>query len=816
MELLEEIEEEQRRQERKELDSNLGLLDFLSARDLSCKGKDVHPSAKQWKLVQTISKSLVIPHSPSLKSSKNRRNSTGSDIYLTHNDDIDDPFSLLNSTVHDFDLLSNRSRTFINSGPISKHEHDGNTNRLLRRRHIFLFSDVFLITIKKENSENYELQEIIWVKDMRLKYTDNNDNEDESTTILLIFCKPRLRSQEIILTLICDSESNKRTWVLDFENTMLAYQRDTPFSMTLGWYHSILQGTIYSAAYLNNVSQLRLFIKKNELKGISIDTPDKSGMNALHWAVFNGHEVCVRVLLDHGADVDVLQTGSNSPFLLAAAKGYESIGRILINRGANVKLRNEKEKNSVLMSVLFGHSTKGLSWFLHALNNYGIDLNEYDARGSAPLHVCAEKNLSGPIKVLVDAGANVNIVHKRNSLTPLQTACSHASPDVETIRAFLDKGAYPNWHDPQGRTAFDIVLHKQQSKTSYSSTENSNAKSLNDALKDMESLESSLILNSNVSSNSLSSSNDIKDGKKWRSMENTIEKVGDYAVKSLPVLLEIGKKGGRFDVKDLEILRPSFRLCIFEAHEVWEKKIEPEKFVEFVLLRENSGEDIKLRKENWIKDKSSTFCQLCTDTFGLTNRRHHCRRCGVITCDNCSTKRLQLSCLEDQSVSLSSRDKKKEEKQERVCDGCYNRLCYDSTQPSPEHYKVKQLKICATSLIERLGDLVNSLDDLNGDPNNLQSSFRDTITRGLTSFSNNSSPQRNSRNSLSPNSPNNRIGSGNKESPRKVSHQVIDALHLRKLKLSECEGLIPMFLEAAEGYQTISQKLIANKISNEK
>ena len=45
----------------------------------------------------------------------------------------------------------------------------------------------------------------------------------------------------------------------------------------------------------------------------------------------------------------------------------------------------------------------------------------------------------------------------------------------------------------------------------------------------------------------------------WRSMENTLEKCGEWAQKALPVLLEIVKRGGRFDPKYLKCLRPSFR-----------------------------------------------------------------------------------------------------------------------------------------------------------------------------------------------------------------------------------------------------------------
>ena len=38
------------------------------------------------------------------------------------------------------------------------------------------------------------------------------------------------------------------------------------------------------------------------------------------------------------------------------------------------------------------------------------------------------------------SGADVNGKHGTTQLTPLQMACGHSEPDVETIRSFLDKG----------------------------------------------------------------------------------------------------------------------------------------------------------------------------------------------------------------------------------------------------------------------------------------------------------------------------------------------------------------------------------------
>jgi DNA-directed RNA polymerase subunit RPC12/RpoP len=171
---------------------------------------------------------------------------------------------------------------------------------------------------------------------------------------------------------------------------------------------------------------------------------------------------------------------------------------------------------------------------------------------------------------------------------------------------------------------------------------------------------------------------------------------------------------------------------------------EPANFLEFVAVREQSGEDLRLHKAVWSKDKTSNICQLCSDQFSLTNRRHHCRACGVLTCDKCSSKRLHLSVQtnessflptssssnnpNERSTFLSNRDsgKKgatgdrgslggggsgKEDNGDRVCDGCFNRLCQEASQPSPDHFRVRQLKQCAIDLIHSIEELIDSLDD---------------------------------------------------------------------------------------------------------
>jgi hypothetical protein len=308
-------------------------------------------------------------------------------------------------------------------------------DKLLRktnRKFLFVFNDVLVITVKKDNSDQYEVQETYYVKDLRLRYTTLSDQQEEKYAFELIVSRGRNRPR-VTMLFTCDNENAWKQWTYDLENTLLAYHRQTEYAKILGWFHDIIQGNIYSAAYLGDIVALKQHVKlltsnnnNNNNTGTAsantsakvsgsgsgpgstrenpLDKLDLTGMTALHWTALRGHEICVRFLLDRGAEVDVLQKGLNSPLLLAATGGHETVARLLLERGADLRCKNHKGHDAVFMAVLYGHAAKGLPWLLQLLTHRGLDLNQQDACGATPLHLCAEKNLARPVRMLVDAG----------------------------------------------------------------------------------------------------------------------------------------------------------------------------------------------------------------------------------------------------------------------------------------------------------------------------------------------------------------------------------------------------------------------------
>ena len=49
------------------------------------------------------------------------------------------------------------------------------------------------------------------------------------------------------------------------------------------------------------------------------------------------------------------------------------------------------------------------------------------------------------------------------------------------------------------------------------------------------------------------------------------------------------------------------------------------------------------RNGQWLDDNSVKKCLRCDKKFTVTLRRHHCRECGGIFCDACSSRKLIIS-----------------------------------------------------------------------------------------------------------------------------------------------------------------------------
>ena len=106
----------------------------------------------------------------------------------------------------------------------------------------------------------------------------------------------------------------------------------------------------------------------------------------------------------------------------------------------------------------------------------------------------------------------------------------------------------------------------------------------------------------------------------------------------------------------------------------------------------------------WQPDALAAECNGCARRFDTLFRRHHCRRCGLVVCGPCSTRRLPLPPAFPCAV--------------RVCDGCFG--AEGGALASAESDSHRELATAASAPSQRTHRLVSSAipggDELQGGP----------------------------------------------------------------------------------------------------
>ncbi|XP_037109746.1 FYVE, RhoGEF and PH domain-containing protein 6-like isoform X3 [Syngnathus acus] len=90
----------------------------------------------------------------------------------------------------------------------------------------------------------------------------------------------------------------------------------------------------------------------------------------------------------------------------------------------------------------------------------------------------------------------------------------------------------------------------------------------------------------------------------------------------------------------------------------------------------------------WIPDPRATMCMICTCEFTLTWRRHHCRACGKVVCQSCSSNKQSLEYLKNQLA--------------RVCDHCYLALREQQSQEDLAEVAVPKASFALSRKFKRI------------------------------------------------------------------------------------------------------------------
>jgi len=202
------------------------------------------------------------------------------------------------------------------------------------------------------------------------------------------------------------------------------------------------------AARSGNPEVLRLLIEH----GAKVDAVEsRKGQDALMWAAAEGHADAVEVLLKAGARPNTTSKGGFSPLIFAAAKGDFKTTDRLLAAGADVNYSVPAGMNALLIAMA-GRNPK----LAELLIAKGADPAAKDRNGSTLLHSAAQLGDVQMMKGLLARGLDVNAKTaksqggrggggQRNAgpgeMTPLLLAAK--GNHVEMMKALVEAGADP-------------------------------------------------------------------------------------------------------------------------------------------------------------------------------------------------------------------------------------------------------------------------------------------------------------------------------------------------------------------------------------
>jgi ankyrin repeat protein len=173
----------------------------------------------------------------------------------------------------------------------------------------------------------------------------------------------------------------------------------------------------------------------------------------LHAASYRGHVDTVRLLLDHGANVNARsEEKMRSPLLSAYYGSHLEVMRLLLERGADANATH-----SSTTRILHYAAVRGKIDVLRLLLQHNADVNAKSKTGITPLFNASFRGQVNAVQFLLDHGADVNF-QTVDFYTPLWAASERGH--LETVRVLLRHGANVQMRDIRNRTALFYASRK--------------------------------------------------------------------------------------------------------------------------------------------------------------------------------------------------------------------------------------------------------------------------------------------------------------------------------------------------------------------
>ncbi|KAG7456111.1 hypothetical protein MATL_G00248350 [Megalops atlanticus] len=196
---------------------------------------------------------------------------------------------------------------------------------------------------------------------------------------------------------------------------------------------------LHQACIDDNIDMVTFLVEH----GASINQPDNEGWIPLHAAASCGYMDIAEYLISQGANVGVVNSEGETPLDIAEEEAMEELLQNEINRqGVDIEAARKEEERIMLRDAR--------QW----LNSGQINDVRHTKSGGTALHVAAAKGYSEVLKLLIQAGYDVNI-KDYDGWTPLHAA-AHWGKE-EACRILVDNLCDMDTVNKVGQTAFDVA-----------------------------------------------------------------------------------------------------------------------------------------------------------------------------------------------------------------------------------------------------------------------------------------------------------------------------------------------------------------------
>ncbi|XP_066998472.2 ankyrin repeat domain-containing protein 16 [Anabrus simplex] len=183
------------------------------------------------------------------------------------------------------------------------------------------------------------------------------------------------------------------------------------------------------------VNTIKVLLKS----GANIKLSNKDGWTPLHIAVREGDTEVISLLISKEADVSAVTKNGRTLLHIAALNSQVKAVELLVN---NYHI-SVNDKDMCGITPLLDAAIGGCEQIARLLINKGACVNQVDAMGLSCLHLAAESGHDSMVKFLIqECGMNVNLQAEGTAVTPLH--CASRANQKATAKILLDLGADVN------------------------------------------------------------------------------------------------------------------------------------------------------------------------------------------------------------------------------------------------------------------------------------------------------------------------------------------------------------------------------------